>query len=136
MKILMSLATLFIMTISVSFSQTASTETATTTNTKAQCASIKECAKKMGITEAECKAICKKVCTKDGDMSVAECAEKMGMTVAECKAKCLKGDTQVSTGETKVAAAVVTSEIAKLEKGEASEPACDKSKKACCKKKS
>jgi len=148
------------MTISMSFAQ--STAAA---STDVKCKTTKECAAKMGLTTEECKKLCKKVCASktEGTASVGSdsqvaaasvsseitedsnskekactknleaCAKAHGMTVEECKAKCLKSKcTASSDGESKVAAASATSELAE----DAKAKTCDKSKKACCKKKS
>lgn len=118
--------------------------------------SIEACAKRMGMTVAECKAKCAKqgvkACSKtasttasqDGTQvlsaiaegqvksccgSIEECAKKMGMTVAECKAKCSmvhKGETSAEAKSRVASATDARSETT---------PACSKTSKACCKKK-
>ncbi len=138
MKILMSFVSLFLLTASVSFAQTASTGTATKTETK-KCTSLEECAKKMGMTVEECK----KLCSKEGQVNIEACAKEMGMTKAECKKVCTGTDsamanqtaTSSTEGATQVAAALVESELSKKGEVTTEKKACS-AKKACCKKKS
>ena len=77
------------------------------------------------------KAATKKCCS-----SIEACAAKMGMTVAECKAKCQKmcGDKAKSASTTAVASAVMVSDKTEAPAAKA-KTSCAKGKKACCKKK-
>lgn len=132
-------------------------DTASATTSKSdKCIPTKECAAKMGMTVAECKAQCKKMCAAKGtasETSVAsagssaelgleqtaetkliECAKKSGMSVAECKAKC-KGAEKTSSVEaetTKVAAASVEAVVESTSVD--GKMNCKKGAKKCCKK--
>lgn len=119
---------------------------------------IEECAKRMGMTVAECKAKCAKSCAKtcsktasadannsgtqvlsvmaEGQPkaccgSIEDCAKKMGMTVAECKAKC----SMVHNGETAEEAQTRVASATDSRSDSKAAPTCNKSSKACCKKK-
>jgi len=146
----------------VSFAQ----ETALQVNESAEsvktCIPTKACAKKAGVSLAECKKKCAsktasaettsadatqvasasmKVDVEEGAKkccaSLKECAAKAGMTVAECKAKC-KGksaaDEQSGEGTTKVAAAKLVNEIEVIPTAKTGVKKCCKSAAACTKK--
>jgi len=133
----------------------------TTTQVK-KCVPSKECAAKMGMTTAECKKLCKKLCTsktagtssdvasanavaeleelpeltekKECTLSIEECAKKMGITVAECKKICAakqSGTTSVAT--TQVASAEAAAYVQETESVEG-KAKCVKGAKKCCKK--
>ena len=77
-------------------------------------------------TEAPAKKCC---------ASLAECAAKMGMTVEECKAKCKGHSAEaMSDSKTAVAGAVMVNNTEAAPKSEKSKK-CAKSGKACCAKK-
>ncbi len=125
---------------------------------KTTCVPTKECAKKMGMTVAECKAKCLKGKTASTELTsdtqvlsvvaegepakgccgtIEECAQKMGMTVAECKAKCAmvhKGET-AEEAQTRVAAATQSRDLSNTKQAATKPAACAKTGKKCCKKK-
>jgi len=139
----------------LSFGADAQTTAKQCTAKKANCVPTEACAKKMGMTLEECKAMCtngklssvaatetetkvaaatltstkeKKACCS----SIEECAKKMGMSIEECKAKC---GSSLSQSLTKVAAASLTSEAADTETEATTKKMCSKKSSACCKKK-
>jgi len=114
---------------------------------KKECVPTEACAKKMGMTLDECRALCKKQCksavastdmnqitrlastetetsTKSCCTSIEACAKKMGMSVEECKRLCK----DKIASEKQVASAV-------MENGEKPKANCCKKAAAGCKKK-
>ena len=153
------------MFVTISNAQEANNKVVLEKEKTAQCTPTAECAKKMGMTLAECKAKCKKACASKASTastavtavasasdsremtnltgvakkaccaSIEECAKKAGMTVAECKAKCKKACAPASASTDNAETAVASSLMVNPEMtSEAKVKACS-SKKACCKKK-
>lgn len=143
---------------------TVSKEIVTSDATAKKCVPTKECAEKMGMTLAECKAKCAKVCggkatgsqtsvaaasaeailetsatleecASKMEMTLEECAASMGMTVEECRAKCTGMlGAKSSEGETTQVAAA--SAVAEVETTATSaKKTCAKAGKKCCSKK-
>ena len=160
MKKIIGLTLAFILVSMMSFAQVTTLKNEVNTEKTKTCIPTKACAKKAGMTLAECKKTCKGSAAVNGSTtsvasaskvaetiegkkkccsSIKKCAAKAGMTVAECKAKCKmnsKTANKTEDSDTRVAAAVLVNEIEEIPQEKPLKKKCCKGASACTKKKS